>query len=81
MLHALVSQLVDLMHQGTWKEVKARSRSDAVMALRYLEQHRLVFQAIATSDPLLARQTMVLHLDTIESGILHEVDRDDASSR
>jgi GntR family transcriptional repressor for pyruvate dehydrogenase complex len=73
MLVTLVEQVVETMRQGTWRDLKGRTRSRDGSAERYLEQHRAVLVAIERCDAAGAAKAMREHLDLIERGLLAEL--------
>jgi GntR family transcriptional regulator, transcriptional repressor for pyruvate dehydrogenase complex len=70
----LVERLIDIMRQGTWRELKHRTRERQGSADRYLEQHRTILAAIENQDSGGAARAMREHLKTIEQRLLAEVD-------
>lgn len=72
-LAVLVEQIVGLMRQDTWRNLKHRTRDRPGSAARYLEQHRAVLHAIEAYDAAGAAVAMREHLAAIESGLLAEV--------
>jgi GntR family transcriptional repressor for pyruvate dehydrogenase complex len=73
-LIALSEQMLDLLRQSSWADLKRRTRSHDRGAFRYLEHHKMIFSAIEEEDPVRAAQAMVMHLDSIESGLISELD-------
>jgi len=72
-LSHLVEGLVDIMRQGTWRDLKHRARSRDNGADRYLEQHRAIHAAIERRDPASAFAAMRAHLESISAGLLAEI--------
>jgi GntR family transcriptional repressor for pyruvate dehydrogenase complex len=72
-LTTLVEQLVQIMRQGTWRELKGLTRSEAGSAEIFIEQHRMIARAITDRDPDGAERAMAAHLDAIESKLLEAV--------
>jgi len=73
-LLALERTLIDLMHEQTWSELKYRSRSREHAAEEYLKHHRLVLQAIRQRDARRAHQLMAMHMSTVETALVAELE-------
>lgn len=65
-LQGIATQLIDLMREGTWSEMKARARADHEGAARFLHEHELILDAIIAGDPDAAAAAMRAHLEAIE---------------
>ncbi|WP_020579560.1 FadR/GntR family transcriptional regulator [Actinopolymorpha alba] len=76
-LLAIEQNLIELMHEQTWSELKHRSRSRVHAAEQYLEHHELVLGAIRRRDARRAHQLMAMHMAAIEVGIVAELERSD----
>lgn len=70
----LVESLVQVMRQGTWRELKQLTRSHPGSAEGYVDQHRLIARAVTDGDADAAELTMATHLDAIEAKLLEAVD-------
>ncbi|MEO2104796.1 MAG: FCD domain-containing protein, partial [Actinomycetota bacterium] len=66
-------QLIELMREGTWSKMKARTRADHEGAVRFLHEHEVILEAIIAGDPAGAEAAMRAHLNAIEQRFL-EVD-------
>mgnify|MGYP000026454096 CR=1 FL=1 len=72
-LHGISTQLIELMREGTWSKMKARTRADHEGAVRFLHEHEVILEAIIAGDPAGAEAAMQAHLNAIEQRFL-EVD-------
>lgn len=72
-LLGLIEHIVEVMRQATWRDLKHRARSHANGALRYLEHHEAILDAIDGQDPTAAFSAMSKHLDDIAVDLLAEV--------
>ncbi len=72
-LAVLLEQIVGLMRQDIWRDLKHRTRDRPGRAKRYLEQHRAVLLAIEGYDAAGAAAAMREHLAAVENGLLAEV--------
>ena len=70
----LVESLVQVMRQGTWREMKQLTRSEPGSAEGYVEQHRMIARADHRRRCRRRRATMATHLDAIEAKFLEAVD-------
>ncbi|MGW5365579.1 FadR/GntR family transcriptional regulator [Actinopolymorpha pittospori] len=78
-LLALEQNLIELMHEQTWSDLKHRSRSRVHAAAQFLEHHELVLGAIRQRDPRRASQLMSMHMSAIEAGLVAELEGPDRS--
>jgi GntR family transcriptional repressor for pyruvate dehydrogenase complex len=68
-LSAIVDQLVQMMHESTWSELKGKSRMLDGHAVQALEDHEAIFAAIVDKDGDRAADATEAHLRRIESGL------------
>jgi GntR family transcriptional repressor for pyruvate dehydrogenase complex len=73
LLLRLMEQLVALMRQNLWQELKQLIILDAANAWKYLREHHAVLEAIRQRAPSEAAQAMRTHLASIEADILDSV--------
>jgi GntR family transcriptional regulator, hexuronate regulon transcriptional repressor len=59
-----------LRNQAPWFEMKKRSFSEERRSV-YCNEHQLILDALLQRDPERARETMLLHLKTVERNLLH----------
>jgi GntR family transcriptional repressor for pyruvate dehydrogenase complex len=74
LLHMLFTRVADVMKQPMWRELKQRTRSRGDHQELYLRQHKVIAAAIEKGDSSAAAAAMTDHLDTVEEGLLAEVD-------
>jgi len=74
LLHALFEKVAAVMQQKMWIEMKHRSRDKSGHQELYLRQHRAILDAIEQGDSAAAALAMTDHLDSVEEGLLAEVD-------
>jgi GntR family transcriptional repressor for pyruvate dehydrogenase complex len=72
LLLRLMEQIVALMRQDLWQELK-HLILDRETAQKYLRQHEAVFTAIERRQPTVAAQAMEAHLASIEADLLDRV--------
>lgn len=65
-LEGMSGQLLALMREGTWSEMKARTRADCAGARRFLEEHEEILDAIVAGDADAAENALRRHLQAIE---------------
>jgi GntR family transcriptional repressor for pyruvate dehydrogenase complex len=70
----LVERLVDIMRQGTWRELKHRTRERAGGSQHYLDEHRAILTSIEAYESGAAARAMREHLESIENNLLAEVE-------
>jgi GntR family transcriptional repressor for pyruvate dehydrogenase complex len=73
-LAVLLEHVVNIMRQGTWRDLKHRTWARPGRAEAYLEQHRKILVAVEGYDAAGARAAMHEHLEAVEKGLLAEVD-------
>ena len=73
-LELLVDRLVEIMDQGTWRDLKTRLRASRSAAALPLAQHMLVLEAIERQDATAAAAAMTEHLSWFEESVLVGVD-------
>lgn len=71
-LQMLFEKIAAVMDQRMWTELKRQAR--AKRQELYFEQHRAIADAIAAEDSSGATAAMLAHLDTIEEGMLAELE-------
>ncbi|GAA4917270.1 FadR/GntR family transcriptional regulator [Nesterenkonia rhizosphaerae] len=74
-LAILQSQLAQMMHGSLWNELKGHAREAASANEKYLDHHRLIYDAIADQDSRRAGHLMTSHLADIESALRAEAYR------
>ena len=72
-LATLVEHLVQIMRQGTWRELKGLARTHPGSAENLIEHHRAIARSITDRDPDAAERAMASHLDSIEDKLLEAV--------
>lgn len=73
-LRLLFERVAEIMGQGTWLALKHRSRDRPGKQELYLEQHRVILQAIQERDSAAAADAMQTHLDSVDEGLVAEVE-------
>lgn len=73
-LSLLFERVAQVMHQRTWTELKHSSRNRGDHQERYLRQHQIILDAIERGDSAAASTAMSEHLDSVEEGLLEELD-------
>jgi GntR family transcriptional regulator, transcriptional repressor for pyruvate dehydrogenase complex len=69
-----IQQIADLMRQGTWQSFKHRATERGGLAVLFLNEHREILAMVARRDPRAAETAMRSHLDSVEKGLLAEVE-------
>jgi len=72
-LEALLHQIVDIMRQRFWRELKRDSVRYPGERERYLNQHRAILKKIESRDAAGASRLMKRHIDDIERSLLGEL--------
>jgi GntR family transcriptional regulator, transcriptional repressor for pyruvate dehydrogenase complex len=73
-MEILFQRIAEFMRQGTWQELKHRSRERPGNQQLYLKQHGDILEALEIRDAAKAGHAMRIHLDTVEEGLLAEID-------
>lgn len=73
-LSLLFERVADIMHQRTWTELKHSSLNKGDHQELYLQQHHIILDAIEHGDSAAAASAMLVHLDSVEEGLLGELD-------
>ena len=68
----MATQVLALTREGTWAELKAKTRSDEDSALEFLDHHQEVLHAIKARDGDAAEDAMRRHLKVIEARFLEK---------
>lgn len=68
----LVERLVEIMHQRTWRDYRARQLRHAGRGETMLEQHRRLLDAVIARDSLAAQEAMRAHLEAVSEGVSAE---------
>lgn len=72
-LSGLLENIVEVMRQSFWSDLKRRSVRYPGERDRYLNQHRAILRRIEARDPAGAARLMRQHVDSIEKSLLGEV--------
>lgn len=72
-LNDIEQYFADLMHQRTWSDLKDRSRARDNTNKLFLEQHRLIYDAIREGNAVVARDRMAEHLVSVQEALMNEV--------
>jgi len=73
-LRLLFERIAEIMQQGTWQALKHRSRDRPGRQEMYLEEHDVILKEIQKQDAVAAARAMQQHLDSVEEGLLAEVE-------
>jgi GntR family transcriptional repressor for pyruvate dehydrogenase complex len=73
-LRMLFERVAEIMRQETWVELKHRSRDRPGKQELYLTEHRAIFSKIQQQDAGAAAAAMQQHLDSVEEGLMAEVE-------
>jgi GntR family transcriptional repressor for pyruvate dehydrogenase complex len=73
----LMQQLAAIMREPMWQRFTDRSRQKTGRPERNLEQHRMIFDAIARGDAEAARAAMLSHIADVEASVLAEAQAED----
>lgn len=73
-LRLLFERIAEIMQQGTWLQLKHKSRDRPGRQELYLDEHRTILEKIQKQDAVGAAEGMQRHLDSVEEGLLAEVE-------
>ena len=73
-LELLLDRVVDVMRQDTWRQLKHNTLEHPGKPREYLAHHEQMFACIEAQEPERAQAAMSMHLDSVEAGLLANVD-------
>lgn len=78
-LSTMIDQLVQMMRESTWSELKWRTRSAQGHMMRRLGEHEEIFAAIQARDGDAAAEATTRHLKRVEEGLFRAYGSADAA--
>ena len=74
-LAMLIDRIIDILGQNTWLALKNQTLINPGRPREYLEQHTQIANHVIAQNPTAAEAAMLRHLDSVESGLLAQLDR------
>ncbi len=75
-LMLLVEQIMGVVSQQLWRDIKLDSLARSGRPERYLDEHRAILGAIVSGDAAGAEAAMAAHLEAVEQGLVDVVSSD-----